>query len=176
MAEIESYDGVSWNALATQPYVNQFFRPATGYYTNNLTTQTLTANTWVKLGGNITTAFSLGFPVDLSPTGGTTNRITKLDSLTSGSWYKADATAVVRSSAGGSARLSLQIVKNGILSSVVPRSSFTGVFAANVDLGLSIDTSYIQLVANDYIEVYISCTNATTLTLVDLTFNAMRVS
>lgn len=176
MTIAEYHDGVSWNSIATQSYVNQFFRPITQHYTNNLTTQTLTANVWVKLGGNITTSFSLGFPVDLIGTNGITNRITKIDSLTSGVWYKADASAVVRSSAGGNARLSLQIVKNGVLSSVIPYSYPIGVFAANVNLGLSIDTSYIQLVTNDYIEVYVLSTNNTTLTLVDLTFNVMRIA
>lgn len=175
MALVEYYDGVTWNSFPTGDYVNAFFNPATQYYTNNLTTQALTANVWTKLNGNITTAFSIGFPVDLSPTVGVTNRITKIG-LVSGYWYKADATAVVRSSnAIGNPRLSLQIVKNGILSSALPRSCPIVVDIANVDIGLSIDTSFVQLSTNDFLEVYVLSTNATTLTLVDLTFNAMRV-
>lgn len=173
MAVVEYHDGTTWQSLASEEYVAGLFSPVSQYYVNNLTTQSLTANVWAKLGGNITNTISLGVS-DLLPSLGTTNRVTKSTFL-SGAWYKADATVAVRSSAGGSARLSLQIVKNGVLSSVLPFSSPTGVFAANVNLGLYIDTSYIQLFTNDYIEIYISSTNATTLTLVDLTFNVMRV-
>lgn len=176
MALVEYYDGVTWNSLSNVDYVNAFFNPVTQYYTNNLTTQSLTANTWTKLNGNITTAFQLGFPVDLSPSVGVTNRITKTG-LNSGYWYKADATAVVRSNnAVGNPRLSLQIVKNGILSTVVPRSCPTVVDIGNVDLGLSINSSYIQLTTNDFLEVYILSTNTAIITLIDLTFNVMRVN
>ena len=172
MPKLEYYDDVNWNTIATEELVNNSFNfAATQYYTNNLTTQALTANNWVKLNGNMTTAFAIGFPPDLSPSIGIPNRITKPIGSTGG-WYKADATAVVRSSnAIGNPRLSLQIVKNGILSSVLPRSCPTVVDIANVDLGLSIDISYALLTTNDFLEVYILSTNATTLTLVDLTFN-----
>lgn len=177
MTIAEYHDGVNWNTLATENYVNNLFRPITQFYTNNLTTQNLTANVWTKLGGNITNSFSLGFPVDLTATNGITNRITKIESATSGAWYKADASAVVRSNTiVGNLRLSLQIVKNGVLSSVVPNSCPIGVAAVNVNSGVSINTSYIQLTTNDYVEVFILATSTTTLTLVDLTFNVMRIS
>lgn len=174
MAVVEYHDGTTWHSLASEEYVAGLFSPVSQYYVNNLTTQSLAANVWAKLGGNITNTISLGVS-DLLPSLGTTNRVTKSTFL-SGAWYKADATAVLRSSnAFGNPRLSLQIVKNGILSSVLPQSCPIVVDIANVNLGLRIDTSYIQLFTNDYIEIYISSTNATTLTLVDLTFNVMRV-
>jgi len=113
------------NTSITESYFSNFSQ----YFVNNFTTQTLTANTWTKI-TNGTIQFGIALNNINSNTGqslfqtvGNINRIIKLANTPIGNnWYKAEADAVIRSSSGTNHNISLQIVKNGILSSVAPYS------------------------------------------------------
>jgi hypothetical protein len=166
------------NTSITESYFSNFSQ----YFVNNFTTQTLTANTWTKI-TNGTIQFGIALNNINSNTGqslfqtvGNINRIIKLANTPIGNnWYKAEADAVIRSSSGTNHNISLQIVKNGILSSVAPYSFSNRVIQNNIDQGYQIKTTYFQLFPNDYIEVFVLSTVATTITTSSLVCNLLNV-
>lgn len=188
MALPEFHDGASWQSLATEAYTQSrisfnntlisqsYFSNVTFNITGNVATQALAANTWTKLtytastnsiilnNNNILTGqnlFSVG-----------TNRITKLANTPFfNNYYSATGSAVISSSSFLTHNISLQIVKNGVLSSVLPYGFPIRVDQNGVAFGYKVDTSFFQLNPTDYIELYALATVGTTITTSTMIMN-----
>ncbi len=188
MALPEFHDGSTWQSVASETYVQNRisfnntlfsesnFSNVTFYITGNVATQALAANTWTKLTYTASTngiilnnnnsltsqnLFSVG-----------TNRITKTANTPFfNNNYSAVGSAVISSSSFLTHNISLQIVKNGVLSSIVPYGFPTRVAQNGVAFGYKIDTSFFQLNPTDYIELYGLSTVGTTITTSTMMMN-----
>lgn len=197
MTIAEYHDGVSWNTLATENYVDNYvdnkitnsinwyvnqslFSNTSFTMTGNVATQSLAANTWTKL---TYTASTTG--VVLNAANGITgqnlynigaNRITRLAETPSfNNWFKSEGMAIISSSNILTHNLSLQIVKNGVLSSILPYGFPTRVEQNGVAFGYLIKSSYFQLNVNEYIELYVLSTAATTITTSTIIMNLQNI-
>lgn len=188
MTIAEYHDGTAWQSLVNQnslqnqinsnngTIIQSYFSNASFTFTGNVATQALTANTWAKI---TYTATSGGILLN-NGTGNyntlSANRITKsAPTPFFNNYYIAQATANISSSFVFTHNISIQIVKNGVLSSILPNSLPVRVAQSGVSFGYIINTSFFQLNPNDYIELYVLSTSNTTITTSNMTMNLINI-
>lgn len=174
MTKAEYHDGTFWQNLASETYVDNLMGMLihSSYcgFSNNTITQNLTANTWVKLVTAGLTYFGNNVGNYLSANNTQTGRIVKINP-TINSNYVADASIVLRSSSATPHNINIQIVKNGVLNSLIPLSSSDRVTATNVNQKFDIKCPSFIFSHFDYVELYIQSTVNTTITPTDFFLN-----
>ena len=175
MTIAEYHDGTFWQTIATQTYVNNLMglfahSSYCGFLNNSVVTQNLTANVWVKLVSAGITYFGNDVGVYLNANNTQNGRIVKINNaLNSG--YIADASVVIRSSSFVGHNINIQIVKNGILSSLLPYNNSTRVIATGTNQKYDVKCHTFALGLNDYVELYVQATVNTTITPTDYILN-----
>lgn len=175
MPKPEYHDGTLWQSIASETYANNlmgFFAHSSycGFSNNNTTTQALTANTWVKLVTAGLTYFGSDVGTYLNANNTQNGRIVKINpAINSG--YIADASIVLRSNSLVTHLINIQIVKNGVLNSLVPLSSQTRIITPNSNQNFHIKCPTFAFSQFDYVELYIQSTVNTTITPTDFVLN-----
>jgi hypothetical protein len=131
------------------------------YCTSNLTTHSLSANTFTRLTAVYTNVIQTGSYFN---TTGIPTRILLLNNPGFAGNFIATVTMNLSSSSATTHNIALQVVKNGVLSSIYPNNLFERVIGANIPQNFSIETTIFSLNVNDYIELYYASTVATTVT------------
>lgn len=175
MTKAEYYDGTFWQNLASENYVDNLMgmlihSSYCGFSNNNTTTQNLAPNTWVKLVTSGLTYFGKNVGDYLNANNTQNGRIVKVNS-TINSNYVADASIVLRSSSATPHNINIQIVKNGILNSLVPLTSSDRVVATNVNQKFNIKCPSFTFNLFDYVEFYIQSNVNTTITPIEFFLN-----
>lgn len=175
MTKAEYHDGTFWQNLASETYVDNLMGMLThssycGFSNNATVTQTLTANTWVKLVTVGLTYFGINVGNYLNANNTQNGRIVKINPTINSS-YVADASIVLRSSAAAAHNINIQIVKNGILNSLIPFNSSNRVIATNANQKFDIKCPSFIFSHFDYAELYIQSTVNTTITPTDFFLN-----
>jgi hypothetical protein len=131
------------------------------YCTSNVTTHSLSANTFTRLTAGYTNVTQTGSYFN---TTGIPTRILLLNNPGFAGNFIATVTMNLSSSSATTHNIALQVVKNGVLSSIYPNNLFERVIGANIPQNFSIETIVFSLNVNDYIELYYASTVATTVT------------
>lgn len=135
------------------------------YMLNNTTDTTIgvaNANVWVKANGTTTSGTNSKFTH-------TTNRLTYNGAFTNSFLITLNAT--VRS-AGTSQSISIGVAKNGTI--ITESEGIVRTATANVEHGGSTQ-AVLEMVANDYVELYVRNTSSTDIRVTDFNFNIVKI-
>lgn len=135
------------------------------YMLNNTTDTTIgvaNANVWVKANGTTTSGTNSKFTH-------TTNRLTYNGAFTNSFLITLNAT--VRS-AGTSQSISIGVAKNGTI--ITESEGIVRTATANVEHGGSTQ-AVVEMVSNDYVELYVRNTSSTDIRVTDFNFNIVKI-
>lgn len=135
------------------------------YMLNNTTDTTIgvaNVNTWVKATGTTTSGTNSKFTH-------TTNRLTYNGAFTSS--FLVTLNATVRS-AGTSQSISIGVAKNGTI--ITESEGIVRTATANVEHGGSTQ-AVLEMVANDYVELFVRNTSSTDIRVTDFNFNIVKI-
>jgi hypothetical protein len=135
------------------------------YMLNNTTDTTIgvaNVNTWVKATGTTTTGTNSKFTH-------TTNRLTYNGAFTNS--FLVTLNATVRS-AGTNQSISIGVAKNGTI--ITESEGIVRTATANVEHGGSTQ-AVLEMVANDYIELFVRNTSSTDIRVTDFNFNVVKI-
>ncbi len=135
------------------------------YMLNNTTDTTIgvaNANVWVKANGTTTSGTNSKFTH-------TTNRLTYNGAFTNSFLITLNAT--VRS-AGTSQSISIGVAKNGTI--IAESEGIVRTATANVEHGGSTQ-AVVEMVANDYVELFVRNTSSTDIRVTDFNFNVVKI-
>jgi hypothetical protein len=135
------------------------------YMLNNTTDTSIgvaNANVWVKATGTTTSGTNSKFTH-------TTNRLTYNGAFTNS--FLVTLNATVRS-AGTSQSISIGVAKNGTI--ITESEGIVRTATANVEHGGSTQ-AVLELVANDYVELYVRNTSSTDIRVTDFNFNVVKI-
>jgi hypothetical protein len=135
------------------------------YMLNNTTDTTIgvsNVNVWVKAAGTTTSGTNSKFTH-------TTNRLTYNGAFTNS--FLVTVNATVRS-AGTSQSISIGVAKNGTI--ITESEGIVRTATANVEHGGSTQ-AVLEMVANDYIELFVRNTSSTDIRVTDFNFNVVKI-
>jgi len=135
------------------------------YMLNNTTDTTIgvaNVNTWVKASGTTTSGTNSKFTH-------TTNRLTYNGAFTSSFLVTLNATA---RSGGTNQSISIGVAKNG--TTLTESEGIIRTTTANVEHGGSTQ-AVVEMVANDYVELYVRNTSSTDIRVTDFNFNVVKI-
>lgn len=135
------------------------------YMLNNTTDTTIgvaNVNTWVKATGTTTSGTNSKFTH-------TTNRLTYNGAFTSS--FLVTLNATVRS-AGTNQSISIGVAKNGTI--ITESEGIVRTATANVEHGGSTQ-AVLEMVANDYVELFVRNTSSTDIRVTDFNFNIVKI-
>ena len=144
----------------------KYQRSANVYSVNNAVTNVLVANTPQKIAG-FTNSLTAGFTTSGS------NRV--VYSGPESLFFTVYGSAQVSSSAGGGTILNLEIVKNGTVGIILPIIS-TRVLSANTPQIITIHSTPFQMVTNDYVELFITASVNTTVTVSNMCYTLQTIA
>ncbi len=167
-AATKNYVDVTQNGTISSAfgYTNTYQNAASLYYSNNVTTNVLAANIAQKINGT-TNSTTNGFTI---PTG-ISNRVT---SASNAGFFHCYGSVQLVSTVAGTNNISLQIVKNGISGLITPFIS-SRIIQANVPQMFTIHSSPFQMVAGDFVELFITATSACTVTVQNMVYTIKTI-